>query len=579
MVQFDSPRFHTLADKDRLPGRTLEDIVGVISRSPDLRETHRRSILSALRVAARCIGRLPSEISAQPAALQKELAAVNYLQSGLSKKRWTTVRSLTLTALRRSGANIMPSRWQHSVFTGAWSELRTGCQSHRHLVGLSRFMNYCAARNIEPNAVDTEIFAEFQQSLKESLVRKPDLVYGRTCRLWDSAHRVSDAWPVFRTNFTPASKGYSLDWSTFPESLQKDVEDFLSYGGNRDILSDNYAPSVSDATTRGRRKSLRQMATALVASGKPLNEITDLGILVDPQNAKEILRFFLNRAGGKPTEGIYNSACLIRTIARNWVGNVPDYAKLDQLCRNISSNLHKNRGMKQRNRERLHQFDNPKNEQALLQLPEKLLRLARKQDSGTSASANYALYGLAIEILLVAPIRIKNLVHLEIGRHIILPSNRGGRVILSIPSDEVKNRMDLEFRLPKSSSAMLQVYLKEFRPKITSKTSNWLFPNPCGEHRNVVGFGAQISHVIARHTGIEMHPHLFRHFAVKLIEAQNPGSADLERRLLGHHSIATTIRAYSENRAATAHQHYEDLLERKRGKLTGLQTRREGANR
>jgi site-specific recombinase XerD len=535
-------------------------------------------MLSALRTVARCLQKVPSEIPAQPAALQKELAGANYLQSGLSKRRWTNVRSLTLAALRVSGAKIMPSRWQRSTFTPAWLALRQSCPSHYHLVGLSRFMNYCSSRSIEPVDVDATTFENFRESIEESLVRNAASVFRHTCRLWDNAHRVSENWPSFRINIAPLPRGYSLDWSTFPKSLQEDVEAFLSYGGNRDILSDDFAPSVRAATTVGRRKTLRQMATALAASGKPVAEIRTLAVLVEPENAKGILRFFLNREGGKATAATYSRACLLRTVARSWVKNVPDHPKLDKLCRNISASLEKNRGMKPRNRSRLRQFDNPKNVSALLSLPGELLRLARQQDTGTSASVNFAIYALAVEILTLAPMRIKNLVSLDLEQNVILPKDeRHGRVVLSVAAEDVKNSMALEFEMPKSTSSMILAYLRDFRPRITSTPSKWLFPNPSGRQRNIVGFGKQLSTVIGRHTGIEMHPHLFRHFAVKLIEAQSPGSAELERRLLGHHNIATTIRSYSENKTTAAHKHYEDLIETKREQIGALSIGRRGA--
>ena len=580
MVHFEHPPAPQLRGNTGDPRRqkTLEDIMGSVSRSPDLREHHRRTMLSALRTVARCLGKAPSEVPGQPGALQKELAGVNYLQSGLSKHRWTNVRSLTLAALRVSGAKIMPSRWQHSTFSPAWFALRQTCPSHYHLVGLSRFMNYCSSQGIEPANVDAGTFESFRQSIEDSLVRNAASVYRHTCRLWDNAHRISDAWPAFRTNLAPLPRGYSLAWSTFPQSLEEDVEAFLSHGGNRDILSDDFAPSVRAATTVGRRKSLRQMATALASSGKPVTEIKTLADLVEPENAKEILRFFLNRSGGKPKEAIYTLACLLRTVARSWVKNVPDHPKLDKLCRNISSSIEKRGGMKPRNRSRLRQFDDPRNVAALLGLPAELLRLARQQDTGTTASINFVIYALAIEILTVAPMRIKNLVSLDLEQNVIVPKDeRYGRVVLSVAAEDVKNSMALEFEMPKGSSSMILSYLRDSRPRITSTSSKWLFPNPSGRRRNTVGFGKQLSTVIARHTGIEMHPHLFRHFAVKLIEAQNPGSAELERRLLGHHNIATTIRSYSENKTASAHKHYEDLIETKRNQLDVSSTRRKRA--
>ena len=292
---------------DSRPRKSLADVMESVRRAPSLPEHRRRVLLSALRTVCRCLGKAPSEVSAQPAVLQKELDKVNFLQCGLSKKRWTNVRSLTLAALRIAGAQIMPSRWLHSVYSPAWYALRLACRSKYHLAGLSKFMNDCSSLGIEPDAVDAGTFESFRARLQDSLVRNSASVFKATCRLWDSADRVIDGWPAFKIKLAPLPRGYSLDWSTFPQSLKDDVDAFLEFGGNRDITSDEYAPSVKAATTDGRRKALRQMSTALAASGKPISEITSLSVLVEPENARCILRFFIGRAEGKATESISSS--------------------------------------------------------------------------------------------------------------------------------------------------------------------------------------------------------------------------------------------------------------------------------
>jgi site-specific recombinase XerD len=85
--------------------------------------------------------------------------------------------------------------------------------------------------------------------------------------------------------------------------------------------------------------------------------------------------------------------------------------------------------------------------------------------------------------------------------------------------------------LPVSTSKMIMSYLEDFRPKISATASDWLFPNSRGERRNVVGFSHQISVLIDRHADLEMHVHLFRHFALKLLEEDDPNSVELGRRL------------------------------------------------
>jgi hypothetical protein len=136
----------------------------------------------------------------------------------------------------------------------------------------------------------------------------------------------------------------------------------------------------------------------LARSGVPLDDITGLALLVKPANAKAILRFFLDRAGGTPKDSIYGLACLLRAIARYWVRNHGDLPNLDVLCRALAHETVKKRGMKERNR-RLRQFDDERNLSRLLHFPTKLFQLGRKGTRGKYANT-YAMYGVATEILL-----------------------------------------------------------------------------------------------------------------------------------------------------------------------------------
>jgi len=428
-------------------------------------------------------------------------------------------------------------------------------------------MNFCSHRGISPAEVCANTFHDFQHQLEaDSIVRNPSQLYRTTCRLWGYASETVEGWPQVRVEVEAATQNYSFQWTTFPVSLKKDADAFLSFGGNRDIFSDDYVRSVRPATTRNRQKSIRQMATALAKSGVPLDQISSLECLVRPQNAQAILKFFIDRAGGTPNDHVYSMACLVRTIARSWVKNVADHPKLDKFCRAIRDASRKKRGMKERNRSRLRQFDDERNVSALLNLPRTLLRLAREQDTGTPIAANFAVYAAAIEILISSAIRIKNLTGLKLGQNVILPRDRkAGRIVLWIPEEDVKNGSSIEMNFSNQTSQVITAYVDEFRPKVSDVQSNWLFPSPRGQQRNINSFSLQISKVIKRHTGLVMHAHLFRHLALKLLEKDNPASAEIGRRFLAHANIRTTLNSYSEGSTAGAAEHYENLLERKRG--------------
>ena len=66
---------------------------------------------------------------------------------------------------------------------------------------------------------------------------------------------------------------------------------------------------------------------------------------------------------------------------------------------------------------------------------------------------------------------------------------------------------------------------------------------------------------IKKHLGIDVSPHLFRHFVGKIVMEQDPGMiADISRRL-GHKSINTTYGTYLGTETPAASRRINVLLE------------------
>jgi integrase len=172
---------------------------------------------------------------------------------------------------------------------------------------------------------------------------------------------------------------------------------------------------------------------------------------------------------------------------------------------------------------------------------------------------------IAIEILTVTALRINNVAELELGSTIIMPSDpKRGKAYISLPAHQVKNNVDLEFVLPKRTVALIQEYVKDFRHRLSEKPSAWLFPNTDGAKRNTQGFSRRIGEKLAEHAGLEMHAHLFRHSAIKIMQSEYPDAYESWRRLLGHKRLETTLDRYAETQDDLARQRYSDLIESKR---------------
>ena len=75
----------------------------------------------------------------------------------------------------------------------------------------------------------------------------------------------------------------------------------------------------------------------------------------------------------------------------------------------------------------------------------------------------------AIEILLVCPLRMRNLAALRLDRH-LLRLSRGGRRIthLVIDGDETKNEELVEWPLPEPSAKLVEAWVRTWRPLLAS---------------------------------------------------------------------------------------------------------------
>ena len=228
-------------------------------------------------------------------------------------------------------------------------------------------------------------------------------------------------------------------------------------------------------------------------------------------------------------------------IAKYWVKAPPEQiAALQAIRRQVDP---KNTGMTERNRARLRQFDDPENLRRLINLPETIRRSMPRTGPLSYADAIRVQSALAIGILLVAPMRMKNLASLHLGRHVIRTRPGGVRHIV-IPPEEVKNRRALSFEIPDVLGELLDFYLARCRPILSEDSDGYLFPARKGGAKTPAQLAAQIKRTIARETGIVLNAHAFRHLSAKLFLAAHPGEYETDVLFLGHKSLNTTVRAY-----------------------------------
>lgn len=548
----------------RTPGPIPSHLGEVLSRleADPSRERRHVEMKSAVRKMAEVLRRPLQEIPTDPQTLRGLVGKVTPAASGMSRTRWSRIRSLVSASLRDMGCDLQPGR-DTAGHSDAWKALANTLSTRARRFGLSRFMSYCTRLGVEPDQVDAATFAGFGEALqRRSLYNKPDALHRATIRHWNRAAAEVPEWPQVRPQLDPHPKYYSFEWAAFPESLTADVEAFLAQTGSEDEFDEHYVRAVRPATVELRRRQLRQLASLLVLGGFPIEDITRLAVLADVKNATIALKHQRDRTNGQI--GISNSqhAWLLRTIALHWVKDLESAGKLAI----IAKRLHvKPKGMTDRNRGRLRQFDHRANVQALLQLPRKVFSEARRSKLGTEKEARRVTLALAVELLTVAPMRVGNLCSLELDRHFVV-IGRGKRATrhIIIPAAEMKSGESFEVIVPPDTAEMIDFYLRVIRPVLHPEPSRFLFPSARAERRAKTSFSTAISAFVKRETGIFMHAHLFRHLAGKLHLEACPNDVETVRRILQHASSATTLRYYAESRTSQAFASYGEIISNRR---------------
>ena len=164
------------------------------------------------------------------------------------------------------------------------------------------------------------------------------------------------------------------------------------------------------------------------------------------------------------------------------------------------------KGLTDKNKRFLRQFDDLNALQRLVQLPERLWAEVKRETRPTYRTLAKAHAALAIGILIYMPIRPQNLLTLEFERHLFIRTGREAKSTLELSSGEVKNDMDLAFEIPPQVVKMLVEYRERIAPKIIGERPARLFVNVDGTPKAEKALGVLITNYARRRAGITIDP-------------------------------------------------------------------------
>jgi len=549
-------------------GTSLNNVLENLATTTSLSSTRKRDLRSAVSRISDLLESTPERLPANIKQLKLMVFNIHPAQNNLSPKSLQNIRSNLLAAVRHFLATEKPV-YPRKKLSSNWQRIYSQLPDKHFNSGLSRFVHFNSDRLIDPGDVNDETVSVFVQEMTDNSFvpdKKRNEIHRRTTRLWNEAGDVVESWPDIKLTVPDHRKPRtSHPLTDFPVAFQGDVIAYLTWLEDKDVLAEGRPPSrCKPRTINLRRSQIQLAASALVMQGRNINGIKTLADLVGAEAVKDILRHYLNKNGDEPTSFIQGLAITLIAIAQYWVKVSND--RLTEIKR-VKRQLGSQRvGMTDKNRHMLRQFDDEQNHLLLLQLPAQLIQLAATQPTVKAAITTQK--AIAIEMLIMAPIRMANLISLRFDRHLIKPGGNRGQYHLVLPEHETKNGQPHEVRLLKQLTQYIDHYRTRLLPTITTAPNPYLFPNKSTGHKAQATLSQQMKETIKKYTGLDLTGHQFRHLGGKVFLEEKPGQYESARQLLGHKHIKTTIAFYTGMNTVEATRVFDDVILKKRQRLS-----------
>jgi len=542
---------------------TLADMKRFAEDDGDLNNTQRRDLVSALNRVEQVFDSSLEKLEASPRQIRELFASRSAAQVNLSEKTFANIRSLVIQALERYAPRPMPLT-RRIPLALSWQELLDRIETAYQRQALYRLATYSTVMGIAPEEVTIQTLLGLFEAIKaEEAIKNPKDVLKNTIINWNRSVRTVAGWPPIALSSPFKQEPYALSLKAFPASFQADVAFWRERMTDPDPL-DEEAPAraLRPATIEHRVYSFRQFASALVHTGhRPIEAITSLNVLFEPETFKAALRFFLDRSGRK-TQRVHNLARSMRLIAKHY-GRLDEatLATLEKICRKLDPG--NRRQMTERNRKRLGQFDDPRNVARLLTFPEREAKRALAETNPLRA-AKAMERAVAVDLLIHCGLRIGSLRTLKLADFTFLSS---GLATLVVPGERTKTGRPLEFELNAEVTARLKRHIAAFRSRLPEADGPYLFPGVNRKPRSKTALSDGIRRGMMR-AGLEMNPHLFRHAIAKIAVEADPGAYLPVSRVLGHTTLDTTMGHYLGTESKAAGRHVDRLLDEAKAKAS-----------
>jgi integrase/recombinase XerD len=167
-----------------------------------------------------------------------------------------------------------------------------------------------------------------------------------------------------------------------------------------------------------------------------------------------------------------------------------------------------------------------------------------------------------IAFLALCPVRVDNLAHMEIGRHLHFD---GEIARVTFAAQEMKGGRPLEFDWPDTLRPALDYYLRHVHPMLYDLPQIgaplWPSLHRCKRQMGASGIYTRIMQVTAKQLGCSINPHMFRDAAATFIAETTPERALLAAAVLQHRNFQITKDHYIRGQQHQMLHRYQDAID------------------
>jgi integrase len=540
---------------------TFSAAMTAIENAADLSASVQRHWVCSLRQIAKWLDRPVEVTPARWTAIRLPVGQLHHARLGVTAKTVANHKSNVAAALRWFGKEYnVPSRGV--ALSAEWATLRDGIDDRGRRARLYGLMRYCSGRSLMPASVDDAVVADYLRYRAEtSSLATGSTAHRSIARAWNASANENPEWPAQRLTEPPVKAQEAPAWEEFPEGLRRDVDKYLvGLGKIRRGPDGKRSRPCSPKTIKTRRAELVAVARMAVRIGTPIENLKSLAALVHPDVAEPVLDAYWKNNGAEPNVYTIDLAWKLLSLARQTGLDEAAIERLDDIRAALEE--HRHGGLTGKNLALIRQVLTEGIWSEVVSLPNALMRQARADQAHAPVKAAVtAQLAVAIAILSFAPVRLANLVSIELGKNLIKPGGPDSPFWLIFPHYDVKNRVDLEFTFDESLTTLIDEYIHEFRPTLVrGSNAAWLFPGVAGEPKTANMFSTQITERIQKATGVRMTVHQFRHACAAIYLKQRPGEYETVKRLLGHRNIQTTINFYCGLETTQANEAFGKII-------------------